>query len=112
MLSASFLNLRIFYLTMFVNPHHSNSPTSVYVCITFASATGFYALTRPYRSSVKNNIDMCILFLPEGLLFAFCAVMEPRSQASPVLCSLVCVQYNARKHKSVKNRGGLVSFIM
>ena len=83
MLSASFLNLRIFYLTMFVNPHHSNSPTSVYVCITFASATGFYALTRPYRSSVKNNIDILILLLLEGLSFAFYTAMyQPTSLTS------------------------------
>ena len=97
---------------IYVNPHHSNPPTSVYVCITFASATGFYALTRPYRSSIKNNIDICILFLLEGLSFAFYAVMDPRSQASPILCSSVCVQYNAWKRKSAKNGGGLVSFIM
>ena len=36
---------------------------------------------------------------------------QPRSQASPVFCSSVCVQYNTRKRKSVKNREGLVSFI-
>ena len=28
----------------------------------------------------------------------------PRSQASPVLCSSVCVQYNTRKRKSAKKR--------
>ena len=73
MFSASFLILRIFYLTIFVNTHHLNPPTSVYKCITFASATGFYALTRPCRSSV--NIDILILLLLEGLSFAFYAVI-------------------------------------
>ena len=58
MVSASFLILRILYLTIFMNPHHSNPPTSVYACITFATATGFYALTRAYSSSVKNNVDI------------------------------------------------------
>ena len=83
MLSATFLILRILYLTIFVNPHHSNPPTSVYACITFASATGFYALTRPYRSSVKNNIDILILLLLEGLSFAFYTVMyQPTSLTS------------------------------
>ena len=68
---------------IFVNPHHSNPPTSVYACITFASATGFYALTGPYRSSVKNNIDICILLLLEGLSFAFYTVMyRPTSLTS------------------------------
>ena len=35
----------------------------------------------------------------------------PRSQASPVFCSSVCVEYNTRKQKSAKNGEGLVSFI-
>ena len=61
--SASFLILRILYLTMFVNPHRSNPPTSVYACIAFAGATGFYAVTRPYRSNIRNNIDILILLL-------------------------------------------------
>ena len=75
MVSASFLILRILYLTIFMNSHYSDPPTSVVACITFASATGFYALTRPYRSSVKNNVDILILFLLEGISFAFYAVM-------------------------------------
>jgi len=32
---------------------------------------------------------------------------QPRSQASPVFCSSVCIQYNTRKRKSVKNGVGL-----
>ena len=75
MVSASFLILRILYLTIFMDPHHLDPPASVYSCITFAGATGFYALTRPYRSSVKNNIDILILLLLEGLSFAFYIVM-------------------------------------
>ena len=67
----------------YVNPHHSNSPTLMYVCITFASATGFYALTRLYRSNVKNNIDICILLLLEGLSFEFYTAMyQPTSLTS------------------------------
>ena len=73
--SATFLILRILYLTIFLNTHHSDPPTSVYACITFACATGFYALTRPYRSSVKNNMDILILLLLEGISFAFYTVM-------------------------------------
>ena len=75
MVSASFLILRIVYLSIFMNSHHTNPPTSVYACMTFATATGFYALTRPYRSSVQNNIDILILLLLEGLSFAFYTVM-------------------------------------
>ena len=43
--------------------------------LAFAGTAGFYALTRPYRSSVKNNIDILILLLLEGLSFAFYTVM-------------------------------------
>ena len=88
MVSASFLILRILYLMIFLDLHHSNPPTSVYSCITFASATGFYALTRPYKSSVKNNIDISILLLLEGLSFAFYTVMyHPTSTTSR--CAIV-----------------------
>ena len=83
MVSASFLILRILYLTIFMNSHHSNPPTSVYTCITFATATGFYALTRPYRSNVRNNMDILILLLLEGISFAFYTVMYmPTSRTS------------------------------
>ena len=88
MVSASFLILRILYLTIFLNSHRSDLPTSVYACITFACATGIYALTKPYRSSVKNNIDILILLLLEGLSFAFYAVMyHPTSTTSR--CAIV-----------------------
>ena len=85
---ASFLVLRILYLTIFMNTQHSDPPTSVHACITFACATGFYALTRPYRSSVKNNMDILILLLLEGLSFAFYTVMYmPTSTTSR--CAIV-----------------------
>ena len=88
MASASFLILRILYLTIFMNPHHSNPPTLVYSCIIFASATGFYVLTKPYRSSVKNNIDILILLLLEGLSFVFYTLMyHPTSRTSR--CAIV-----------------------
>ena len=83
MVSASSLILRILYLTIFLNPHLSDPPTSVYACITFASATGFFAFTRPYRSNVRNNVDILILLLLEGLSFAFYTVMyHPTSKTS------------------------------
>jgi len=50
-----------------------------------------------------NSRFQCVTALRVKIIASF--------QASPVFCSLVCVQYNTRKQKSAKNGEGLVSFI-
>ena len=63
MASAAFLILRMLTLFFFMN--HTRSPLhttqlqlAVLVCATF-----IYAITRPYKLNVMNNIDIAILFL-------------------------------------------------
>ena len=70
MVSASFLILRILRLTLVLNLQRSASDTSKVHCFLFVCATGFYAITRPYKLNFMNNVDIVILFLLETLTFA------------------------------------------
>ena len=69
MVSASFLIIRILVMASFL-PHHF---TELLQCAILICAAGFYAIVRPYKSDLRNNVDFLILallgILSIGLLF-------------------------------------------
>ena len=77
--SASFLNLRILTLFLFLNHHRLLSHTSILQGVLFVCATCAHAITRPYKLNFMNNVDIVILFLLEILIFV------TSSSASPYL---------------------------
>ena len=64
MFSASFLILRMLILASFL-PHHKIDffPSTKLQCILFITATGFYAIAKPYKSNLRNIADILILVL-------------------------------------------------
>ena len=64
MVSASFLILRMLILASFL-PHHKIDifPSPKLQCILFITATGFYAIAKPYKSNLRNIADILILVL-------------------------------------------------
>ena len=79
MVSASFLILRVVILLLFLNHHRLLSHTSLLQGVLFACATCIHAITRPYKLSFMNNVDIVVLFLLEILIFV------TSSSASPLL---------------------------
>ena len=70
MVSASFLLLRILIMATFART--AVLPSEIR-CVLFVSFSGFYAITRPYRSNIWNNVDVMVLVLLEILSIAFSA---------------------------------------
>ena len=66
MVSASFLILRIVILASFLN-RHTYIWSSSGQCLLLAGVTCFYGITRPYKLSFMDSIDIVILFLLEVL---------------------------------------------
>ena len=64
MVSALFLILRMLILASFL-PHHKidEHPSIKGQCILFMTATGFYAIAKPYKSNLRNIADILILVL-------------------------------------------------
>ena len=69
MVSASFLILRILVLLLFLNHHRSTFHTAEIQVFFFLCASGFHAITRPYKLNFMNNVDIVILFLLGTLIF-------------------------------------------
>ena len=63
MFSASFLIFRVLLLFLFLNHHRSTFHTAEMQIFFFLCASCFHAITRPYKLSFMNNIDIVILFL-------------------------------------------------
>ena len=70
MVSASFLILRILIMATFART--AVLPSEIR-CVLFVTVSGFYAITRPYRSNIWNHVDVMILVLLEILSIAFYA---------------------------------------
>ena len=68
MVSASFLFLRILILFLFLNHHRLFTHTSELQGLLLACVTCLYAITRPYKLNLMNNVDIVILFLLEILI--------------------------------------------
>ena len=69
MFSASFLILRILILALFINHNHLDAHTAEMQGLFVAWASCIYAIPRPYKLNVMNNVDIVILFLLEILIF-------------------------------------------
>ena len=83
MVSASFLILRILILFLFLNHHRSTFHTAESQVFLFLCASCFHAITRPYKLSFMNNIDIVILFLLEIL------ILVTSSSGSPLLADTI-----------------------
>ena len=66
MVSASFLILRILIVASFID-HHYLKLNSLGQTLWLASASSFYAITRPYKSNLLCTFDILILLLLEVL---------------------------------------------
>ena len=81
MVSASFLIL----LFLFLNLHRLLLHTSLLQGAFIAGATCIHAITRPYKLSFMNNVDIVILFLLEILIFVI------SSSGIPLLTNFILV---------------------
>ena len=71
MVSALFLILRILIMASFLQNHYSPQASSELACVLFMTASCFYAITKPYRSTIRNNTANFTLVLLALMSFAF-----------------------------------------
>ena len=88
-----------FLATMFFFHKHSLATISAGVqCILFAVASGFYAITRPYKLNYMSNVDYLILTLLEIVSFevlfsAFHTATEDWMHQTSVTTILLCTPH-------------------
>ena len=75
MVSASFLILRILTVVSFIDRYRSDVFPSAIQCALFVCATCLYAILRPYKSNLKNNVDFLILVLLALMSLVFLVLM-------------------------------------
>ena len=71
MVSALFLIFRIVILASFLHQHYSLLFSTGVQCALFVGGSCLYAVLRPYKSNLRNNVDFSILILLEILSLTF-----------------------------------------
>ena len=91
MVSAVFLILRILIMASFLNRHSSAWPLSEVRCVVLVTAACLYAVLRPYKSNLKNNVDFLILILLEIMSLVFLTATYHPATGTFTLCIVIAV---------------------
>ena len=78
-------------MASFLNRHNSAWPLSEVRCVVLITAACLYAVLKPYRSNLKNNVDFLILILLEIVSLVFLTAIYHPATGMFTLCTVIAL---------------------